>query len=226
MEPPPSEPVAREQRPAMRAAPAPPLDPPLVCSVFQGFRQASPRRFSVVPDWPNSGVLVLPRMIAPACRTRSTSDGIFVGDVVSEDVAAHGAADALGELQVLDGDGDAVEGPEIITAGYSCFCGRGRLPGEVCGHGKIRVELGVKGVDAVQEEVYELSGGDLFGCDHVSDFPGWCECEIGSVHGAPPVGWGGGSSLVWGDSYTNMQARLQMAPCPASLEALSLAVRR
>ena len=28
MEPPPSEPVAREQSPAMRAAPAPPLDPP------------------------------------------------------------------------------------------------------------------------------------------------------------------------------------------------------
>ena len=72
--------------------------------------------------------------------------------------------------------------------------------GEVCGDGEsLRVELRVKGLDAIQEEVYEFSGGDFFGCDHVPDFPGWCECEIGGVHGAPPVGWGGLSvKLVWG----------------------------
>ena len=73
MEPPPSLPVAREQRPETSDAPAPPLDPPLVRSRFHGFRHGSPSRFSVVPDWPNSGVLVFPRMMAPASLTRSTT---------------------------------------------------------------------------------------------------------------------------------------------------------
>ena len=42
-------------------------------SVFQGLRQGSPSLFSVVPDWPNSGVLVLPRITAPEAFTRSTT---------------------------------------------------------------------------------------------------------------------------------------------------------
>ena len=73
IDPPPSLPVARVHNPAARAAPAPPLDPPGVRSVFQGLRQASPSRFSVVPERPNSGVLVFPRIIAPARRKRSTT---------------------------------------------------------------------------------------------------------------------------------------------------------
>ena len=73
MEPPPSLPVAMVQSPAAKAAPAPPLEPPGVRSVFQGLRHGSLTLFSVVPDCPNSGVLVLPRTIAPAAFTRSTT---------------------------------------------------------------------------------------------------------------------------------------------------------
>ena len=73
MEPPPSVPMDTVQRPAATAAAAPPLEPPGVRSVFQGLRQGSPNSFSVVPDWPNSGVLVLPSMIAPDAFTRSTT---------------------------------------------------------------------------------------------------------------------------------------------------------
>ena len=73
MEPPPSLPVAMVQRPAARAAPAPPLEPPGEWLVFQGLRQGSLTLFSVVPDCPNSGVLVFPRTIAPAALTRSTT---------------------------------------------------------------------------------------------------------------------------------------------------------
>ena len=73
MEPPPSPPVAMEQRPAATAAPAPPLDAPDVRSGFQGLRQSSPSRFSLAPSRPNSGVLVLPSMIAPDASTRSTT---------------------------------------------------------------------------------------------------------------------------------------------------------
>ena len=73
MEPPPSLPMAMGQSPAARAAPAPPLDPPGVRSVFHGLRHGSLTLFSVVPDCPNSGVLVLPRTMAPAAFTRSTT---------------------------------------------------------------------------------------------------------------------------------------------------------
>ena len=79
MEPPPSLPVARVQRPAAKAAPAPPLEPPGVRVVSQGLRQGSPNLFSVVPDKPNSGVLVLPRMMAPAALTRSTTTESYSG---------------------------------------------------------------------------------------------------------------------------------------------------
>ena len=101
----------------------------------------------------------------------------------------------------LDGDGDAVQGPEVVAAGHGCFRLCGRLSGEVCGDGQIRVEFRVKGVDAVKEEVDELSGRDLLGSDHVPDFPSRGECEIGGVHGAPPVGWG-----VWIGIYSITQA--------------------
>ena len=72
-DPPPSVPMDNVQRPAASAAAAPPLEPPGVRSVFHGLRQGSPSLFSVVPDWPNSGVLVLPKIIAPDCLTRSTT---------------------------------------------------------------------------------------------------------------------------------------------------------
>ena len=54
----------------------------------------------------------------------------------------------------------------------------------------------VKGVDAVKEEVGELPGRELFGSDHVPDLPGRGECDVGVVHGVPPVGWGDGSSWL------------------------------
>ena len=73
MDPPPSPPVAREAKPATMEAPAPPLDPPDVRSVFQGFLQGSPNLFSLAPSSPNSGEFVLPSIIAPAAKTLSTT---------------------------------------------------------------------------------------------------------------------------------------------------------
>ena len=72
IEPPPSLPCATAFIPDAMELPAPPLDPPLTRSAFQGLRQSSPSLFSVVPDMPNSGVFVLPRMIMPASFMRRT----------------------------------------------------------------------------------------------------------------------------------------------------------
>ena len=81
IDPPPSVPVAKGHIPAATAAPAPPLEPPAVRSVFHGFRHGSPSRFSVVPCSPNSGVLVLPRSTAPLALTRSATTESISGIV-------------------------------------------------------------------------------------------------------------------------------------------------
>ena len=58
--------------PAATAAAAPPLDPPDVNSKFHGFRQWSFILLSFDPLCPNSGQLVLPRMIPSSFLILST----------------------------------------------------------------------------------------------------------------------------------------------------------
>src|SRR6185295_935735 len=72
IEPPASVPIARGQKPAANAAPAPPLDPPGVLSRSHGLRVTPVSGESVVPFQPNSGVVVLPMSTAPCSRSRAT----------------------------------------------------------------------------------------------------------------------------------------------------------
>src|SRR5712692_4668813 len=72
MDPPPSVPMCNGPKPAAAAAEAPPLEPPGVRSRFQGLRVGPNSRLWVAPIQPNVGVLVLPSMMAPAARSRST----------------------------------------------------------------------------------------------------------------------------------------------------------
>ncbi|MBP1633312.1 MAG: hypothetical protein H6Q11_1600 [Acidobacteria bacterium] len=58
--------------PAATAAAEPPLDPPGVTFVSQGLRHGPCNSGSVTAAKPNSGVLVLPRMMRPARRWRVT----------------------------------------------------------------------------------------------------------------------------------------------------------
>ena len=58
---------------AATAAAAPPLDPPGVRVISHGFLPWSPNLLIQVPTKPNSGVLVLPSIMAPAFLTLSTS---------------------------------------------------------------------------------------------------------------------------------------------------------
>src|SRR5579872_163138 len=58
---------------------APPLDPPQVLDKSYGFRVAPKTLLNVCDPAPNSGVLVLPIVIAPALRIRSTGIASTVG---------------------------------------------------------------------------------------------------------------------------------------------------
>src|SRR3990172_2854526 len=67
-----SEPWASGPIPVASATAAPPLEPPQVRAGFHGFRVAPKTALKVLPPAPNSGVLVLPTMMAPARLGRST----------------------------------------------------------------------------------------------------------------------------------------------------------
>ena len=59
--------------PLATAAAAPPLEPPALCSVFQGLRVGPLNAGSVDTFMPNSGALVRPAITKPALRRRVTS---------------------------------------------------------------------------------------------------------------------------------------------------------
>ncbi len=71
-DPPPSLPSASGPSPVATCAAAPPLEPPVVCSRFHGFRAGGQRPPSVVGLPPYSGVAVLPSKTPPARRSRTT----------------------------------------------------------------------------------------------------------------------------------------------------------
>src|SRR5918997_2318957 len=73
IEPAPSLPWASGPSPAATAAAAPPLDPPGVFTRFHGLNDGPNTRLPESPFQPNSGVLVLPSMTAPAAYNRSTT---------------------------------------------------------------------------------------------------------------------------------------------------------
>jgi hypothetical protein len=60
--------------PDATAAAEPPLDPPVLCSVFHGFRVGPYASGSVVGMSPNSGVLVFPMITNPAAFRSATSE--------------------------------------------------------------------------------------------------------------------------------------------------------
>jgi hypothetical protein len=72
IEPPPSLPWATGTRPADTAAAAPPLEPPALRVRSHGVRAGPTTSLSVYDDSPNSGVLVLPRLMNPASRISAT----------------------------------------------------------------------------------------------------------------------------------------------------------
>src|SRR5258708_4828214 len=84
-EPPASVPTCNGPNPAAPAAPAPDDDPPVVYSLFQGFRVIPVNGQSPGDFQPNSVVVVLPRMTAPAAfrlATRGASSGTGAEAVV------------------------------------------------------------------------------------------------------------------------------------------------
>ena len=79
VDPPPSVAIASGTSPAATATAEPPLDPPAARSARQALRVRPNRGAWVRHCWPNSGVVVLPTMMAPACFSRATATASVSG---------------------------------------------------------------------------------------------------------------------------------------------------
>ncbi|CAB4591847.1 unannotated protein [freshwater metagenome] len=75
-DPPMSLPSASATQPLATAAAEPPLDPPGVREGSCGLRVTPHSGLSVMPAWANSGVLVLPTMMAPASSNDCTTASV------------------------------------------------------------------------------------------------------------------------------------------------------
>ena len=78
-EPPKSVPCARGTIPVATATAEPPEEPPDVSATSKGLRVGPQRRFVQTAPKPNSGVLVLPMITAPACRSLATTSSSWSG---------------------------------------------------------------------------------------------------------------------------------------------------
>src|SRR4051812_43809831 len=74
IDPAPSDPTASGTNPAAPAAPLPALDPAVVRPRFHGLRVMPYRGLQLIPCQPNSGIVVMPTITAPA-RRRPTTTG-------------------------------------------------------------------------------------------------------------------------------------------------------
>ena len=88
-------------------------------------------------------------------------DVVGVGNVVLEDEGAVGGADALGGVQVLDGDGNAVKGGQVVAPHDRRLGVLRPADSHVADDGEVGVELRVEAVDATQVELDKLHGGDI-----------------------------------------------------------------
>ena len=107
IEPPPSVPTASGPSPAAVATPAPPLEPPEVRARSHGFTASRATRLIVRRFIANSGVLLLAKIIAPACFTRSDVTEFFGRHMVLEQPRAQRRAQPLREQRILDADRQA-----------------------------------------------------------------------------------------------------------------------
>ncbi len=78
-EPPRSVPSASAIIPVARAAAPPPVEPPALLEGSHGFRVLPNTSLNVLPPAANSGQLVLPRITAPATRSRCTTSASSEG---------------------------------------------------------------------------------------------------------------------------------------------------
>src|SRR5882672_5801893 len=120
MEPPPSLPIPPKEQPAAMAAASPPLEPPEEYAGFHGLLVRPLTRLSVSYAMRNSGVLVLPRRIAPAARRRSTTGAVREGISLARRREPAGTGQSATSMQLFTVRGMPWSGPRELFCAI-CF---------------------------------------------------------------------------------------------------------
>ena len=96
--------------------------------------------------------------------------GVIRRDEAAEDFAPGGGEGALGVIEILDGDGDTLQGSAINgpgKIGVGLFCGG---DGGVCGESEKGVELGLQLFGELEALLGELKAGNFFGAQRRRGF--------------------------------------------------------
>ena len=159
IEPAPSEPSAAGTMPAATAAAEPPLEPPGVCSGFQGLRVIPYVLDSVNGHSRSSGALVRPTRTAPASRRRRTTSESALGRAVLGR-GAEGGHVALDVGVVLDRHRNPQQ-RQLLARAQALVGGPGGGTGGLGVHLAEGIQAPVQRGDALQGGVDQLARGQL-----------------------------------------------------------------
>ncbi len=118
-DPPRSVPSASAIIPLASAAAPPPVEPPALFDRSHGLRVRPNTSLNVLPPAANSGQLVLPRITAPAARSRCDDERVLVRHVVGVDPRSERRAQSGHGRDVLDADGKTAQRAWIFAARQS-----------------------------------------------------------------------------------------------------------
>ena len=157
---------------AATATAAPPLLPPHVFVRSYGFRVAPNTVLKVCDPAPNSGVFVLPTVMAPAVRIRVTMSASRVGHVVAIERRSASRPDACGVHEVLVRHRQAVQHADG-TATDDCLVGRGRASHRLLGDERDDgVDLRIHTLDLRKMRGHDFARRDLLASESRREFDG------------------------------------------------------
>ena len=169
--------------PVASATPAPPLEPPQVSAGFHGFRVAPKTALNVLPPAPNSGVLVLPRTMAPATSSRSTMSESSSGTWSSKTLEPQVVLMPLVWVRSLIVTGTPWSGPRapfFLSAVVAVWLLERGFPRE----SHDGVELRIDGVHAREHRLHHLERRSLARAVEALELGGGREAEISVGHAA------------------------------------------
>ena len=160
-DPPRSLPSSSPLSPAAIAAADPPDDPPGVRRTSHGLLVVPKRSLYDCASPAKAGKFVLPKMIAPAARSRPTASASCVGHVVGKLSCARGRALSGRGQAVFDRDRQPMQGTARLTTGDRAVCGICIRQCALGIKGDNRVERGIEAFNAFEVDLEQLAAGDL-----------------------------------------------------------------
>ncbi len=187
-DPPTSVPLAMGANPQASATAEPPDEPPQVFVRSYGLRVTPKILLKVCEPAPNSGVLDLPMVIAPARCIRSTTISSSAGNVIFIQRRAVRSANAARFQQVFVRDREAVQRAQRFAVRLLFVGFRRGFGGRLRCESHDRVYFGIHALDLFQMCGQSFARGEFLFADHAGHFDGAQETDgVGNVGHGPAL---------------------------------------